>query len=98
MIKASLEQVVLFAQFSGPTMYALRNDGGRFLLGSLGLREKKSLHTLTFPLTFHLFGSPPETFVSHPVFLANTRLAPPSGLPEGLSIKLVLLTEQMCAS
>lgn len=36
---------------------------------------------LPFLLTFHLPSSPPETSVSHPVFLSKTRFAPPPGAP-----------------
>lgn len=56
-----------------------RNDLWSFpSLGSLSL-EIKVCTFLPFLLTFHLPNSPPETFVSHPVFLSRTRFAPPSG-------------------
>lgn len=56
-----------------------RNDLWSFLsLGSLSL-EMKVCTFLPFLLTFHLPNAPHETFVSHPVFLSQTRFAPPSG-------------------
>lgn len=56
-----------------------RNDFRSFLsLGSLSL-ERKVCTFLPFLLTFHLPNAPHETFVSHPVFLSQTRFAPPSG-------------------
>jgi len=80
-------------------MDSLRNDSGRFLLGSLGLQRKKKVKDiLTFPITFRLPNSPPETSVSHPVFLAGNGLAPPPGLSEGLSVELASLMKQMCTS
>lgn len=55
-----------------------RNDLWSFLsLGSLSL-EMKVCTFLPFLLTFHLPNAPHETFVSHPVFLSQTRFAPPS--------------------
>lgn len=77
-----IEQLVLFAHFSGPAMNALRNDRGRFLLlGSLGIQTKKFAYPY-LSLTFHLSNSPPETFVSHPVFLANTSWPHLQGSPK----------------